>query len=354
LLARKRLLRYIIITTESLKCCSFLGDVELMNAKIAELARICLAGGQLERAQINVLLAESGKDFYDLFYWANRLRERFFGNSIRICSIVPGRLGGCSEDCKFCAQSVRYRAGYAKTEVISEQRILEAARQAREKGVRRFGIVSSGKSVSREEFERIERLAAKIRQLGLNVCASLGVIDDGQALRLRQAGVSEYNHNLETSARHFPQIVTTHRYADRVSTIQAAMKAGLRICAGGIFGIGETENDRIDMALELRKLDVETVPMNFLHPIPGTPLGQTQTLQPREILRIIALYRFILPRTNLKIAGGRVLNLRDMQSWMFYAGANALLSGNYLTTTGRAVEEDMQMLRDLGLEIQAD
>ena len=190
--------------------------------------------------------------------------------------------------------------------------------------------------------------------MGLNVCASLGVIDDGQALRLRQAGVSEYNHNLETSARHFPQIVTTHRYADRVSTIQAAMKAGLRICAGGIFGIGETENDRIDMALELRKLDVETVPMNFLHPIPGTPLGQTQTLQPREILRIIALYRFILPRTNLKIAGGRVLNLRDMQSWMFYAGANALLSGNYLTTTGRAVEEDMQMLRDLGLEIQAD
>jgi biotin synthase len=175
-----------------------------------------------------------------------------------------------------------------------------------------------------------------------------------QACRLAQSGLSGYNHNLETSEEHFANIVTTHKYAERVRTIQAAQEAGLRVCGGGIFGIGESDNDRVEMALELRRLGVDTVPMNFLHPIEGTPLGDAKTLLPREILRIIALYRFILPQTNLKIAGGRVLNLRDMQSWMFYAGANGILSGNYLTTTGRAVREDMQMLADLGLQPDLD
>jgi len=168
--------------------------------------------------------------------------------------------------------------------------------------------------------------------------------------RLAAAGVSRFNHNLETSRRHFKDIVTTHCYEDRVKTIQAALKAGLGVCAGGIFGIGETEDDRIDMAVELGRLGVDMVPMNFLHPIPGTPLGNTPALPPREILRIIALYRFILPKTHLKVAGGRVLNLRDMQSWIFYAGCTSILTGNYLTTAGRAVEDDLRMLKDLGLE----
>jgi biotin synthase len=148
--------------------------------------------------------------------------------------------------------------------------------------------------------------------------------------------------------------VTTHKYADRVNTIRSAKAAGLSVCAGGIFGIGETDEDRVEMALELRRLGVDTVPMNFLHPIAGTPLGEAKALEPREVLTIVALYRFILPRTTLKVAGGRVLNLRDMQSWMFYAGANAILSGNYLTTAGRAVRDDVQMLRDLGLEPDYD
>jgi biotin synthase len=186
----------------------------------------------------------------------------------------------------------------------------------------------------------------------LSVCVSWGIITTEQARRLAGAGVSRYNHNLETSERHFGNIVTTHKYADRVRTIEAVKEAGLGICAGGIFGIGETEADRVDMALELRRLGADTVPMNFLHPIEGTPLGDAPTLKPRQILRIIAIYRFILPKTNLKIAGGRVLNLRDLQSWMFYAGATSILSGDYLTTTGRAVAEDMQMLADLGLEVE--
>jgi len=229
---------------------------------------------------------------------------------------------------------------------------MTAARQAQMNGVTRFGIVYSGKAVSEKELDRIENLIKQIKAMGLKVCASLGVIRRQQAARLVGAGLTGYNHNLETSERYFSNVVTTHNFADRVKTIEVAQEAGLRVCAGGIFGIGETDDDRVEMALRLRGLGVDTVPMNFLHPIKGTPLSDSETLRPAEILRIIALYRFILPRTNLKIAGGRVLNLRDLQSWMFYAGANGILSGNYLTTTGRAVSEDMQMLVDLGLEVE--
>ncbi|HUW18828.1 MAG TPA: biotin synthase BioB [Sedimentisphaerales bacterium] len=326
-----------------------------MNEKITAIAGCCLAGEQIDGEQIDVLLAEAESDLFDLLYWANKIREKFFGNKVKICSIVPGRLGGCNQDCKFCAQSARYRTGYDKTKTVSDEEILNAAEQTKLSGVSRFGIVYSGKTVSEEELIRLARLVEQIRErFGLRVCASVGIIRQEQAERLAQSGLSGYNHNLETSARHFGSIVTTHKYGDRVETIQAARKAGLRVCAGGIFGIGESDSDRVQMALELRRLGVDTVPMNFLHPIKGTPLGDAETLEPREILSIIALYRFILPRTSLKIAGGRVLNLRDMQSWMFYAGANAILSGNYLTTAGRAVREDVQMLTDLGLEVDSD
>ena len=230
---------------------------------------------------------------------------------------------------------------------------MAGAHAASQNGAGNFGIVYSGRTVSEAELARIERLVRRIKdEYELSVCVSLGVITTEQAKRLAGAGVSRYNHNLETSQRHFGNIVTTHKYADRVRTIEAIKEAGLGICAGGIFGIGETEADRVDMALELRRLGVDTVPMNFLHPIEGTPLGGAETLKPMQILPIIAVFRFILPKTNLKIAGGRVLNLRDLQSWMFYAGATGILSGNYLTTTGRAVAEDMQMLADLGLEVQ--
>ncbi len=327
-----------------------------MNDTLSRYANLILSGGQLDEPQITDLLKAATADFDDLLYWAEKIRQKYFGRKIRLCSIVPGRLGGCNQDCAFCAQSVRYDTHIdKKPQVLSDDEILAAAAEAKENGVPNFGIVYSGKAVTEEELARLERLIGKITDdMGLGVCASLGIIDDRQARRLADAGLKRYNHNLETSERHFAEIVTTHTYADRVSTIQAAQSAGLGICAGGIFGIGETEGDRIDMALELRQLGVDTVPMNFLHPIEGTPLGETETLQPRQILRIIALYRFILPKVNLKIAGGRVLNLRDLQSWIFKAGATSILSGNYLTTAGRAVEDDKQMLADLGLEIDYD
>ena len=324
-----------------------------MNLKIASIAEDILRENKPDKNDIDILLAKNKEDVWDLLYWANKIREKNFGNKVKLCSIVPGRLGGCDQDCKFCAQSALYETTTGKAETLSNEQILAGAKKAYDSGVPNFGIVYSGRAITEKELARLEKLIPQIKEkFDLGICASLGIIDSSQARRLAEAGLSRYNHNLETSQQHFANIVTTHSYSQRVETIKAAKDAGLGVCAGGIFGIGETDTDRVDMAFELDGLGVDMVPMNFLHPIAGTPLGDVKTLEPMEILRIIALYRFILPKAHLKIAGGRVLNLRDMQSWMFYAGATSLLSGDYLTTTGRAVAEDMQMIKDLGLECE--
>ncbi len=327
-----------------------------MNEVISKYADVVLGGGLLDRSQIDLLSTESEDAFWDLLYWSNAIREKFFGNRIRVCSIVPGRLGGCDQDCAFCSQSIKYDTATEKqTTTISDEQILADAADASENGVPFIGIVNSGRAPSEKEFTRIEKLITEIKsKFGIGVCASLGILTGEQMQRLAAAGLNRYNHNLETSERYYSQIVTTHKFADRVNTVKAAKQAGLGVCCGGIFGIGETHADRIDMALALRELEIDMVPMNFLHPIEGTPLAAAEEIPPMEILRIIALYRFILPKAHLKAAGGRVLNLRDMQSWIFPAGVTSILSGNYLTTAGRSVEEDMQMLKDMGLVAISD
>jgi biotin synthase len=317
---------------------------------LGEITDKCLAGGLLERADIGRLLAESRNDPLSLFPGADAIRRKFFGKKIRICSIIPGRLGGCDQDCRFCAQSARYKTPVKQARTLGDEEILDAARQAFDSGVRRFGIVYSGSSPAGGDFERLLKLVGRIRSLGMEVCASAGMLSASEAGRLAEAGLTGYNHNLDTSERFFPSVVTTHSYGQRTSTVETVKQAGLAVCAGGIFGIGENDDDRVEMALRLRSLRVDTVPMNFLHPIDGTPLASQPPLPPLEILRIIAVYRYVLPAASLKVAGGRVLNLRDLQSWMFYAGANSILSGNYLTTAGRPVAEDVKMIRDLGLE----
>jgi biotin synthase len=323
-----------------------------MNKHTEQYAKQILDGQLLEGKDIDRLSELSHEHFDDLLYWANEIRKQNFGNKVKMCSIVPGRLGGCSQDCAFCAQSVHYDTAVDKTpQTLTDDEIMAAAKEAKQKGVPNFGIVYSGRKVSDAELDRLIALTGRIKdEIGMGVCMGLGILSEESMQRLADAGVVRFNHNLETSKRHFADIVTTHKYEDRVKTIEAGLKAGMGVCAGGIFGIGETEADRIDMALELRRLGVDMVPMNFLHPIEGTPLGKAEKLPPREILRIVALYRFILPKTHLKVAGGRILNLRDMQAWIFHAGCTAILSGNYLTTAGRAVEDDLQMLTDLGLE----
>lgn len=327
--------------------------MKIMNEIISEYANIVLQGGLLDSRQVKTLSDEGLNSFWDMLYWSNIIRVNFFGNKIKVCSIVPGRLGGCDQDCAFCSQSVRYDTSTDKNaKVLSDEEILTAAAEAKEKGVSHFGIVYSGRAVSEKELCRIEKLVVKIKaDYGLGVCASLGILTAEQMQRLAGAGLDRYNHNLETSERYFGRVVSTHSYSDRIEAVEAAKQAGLGVCCGGIFGIGETQQDRIDMAMAIRGLDIDTVPMNFLHPIEGTPLGNAEVLAPMEILYIIALYRFVMPAANLKVAGGRVLNLRDMQSWIFAAGATSILTGNYLTTAGRSVEEDMQMLADLDLEV---
>ena len=324
-----------------------------MNKKIADIAEKILNGSSPDKAEIEYLFLPDN-DLWDLLYWANRIREKFFGNKIKVCSIIPARLGGCTQDCKFCAQSAGYDTAFKEVKTLSDEEILNAARKAKEKGLTNFGIVYSGKTISEKELVRLEKLIPKIKnEIGISVCGGFGIINYEQASRLKKAGLSRYNHNLETSRNHFKNIVTTHDYDSRIETVKAAKKAGLGLCTGGIFGIGETDTDRIDMALQIRELGVDMVPMNFLHPIAGTPLADMPTMQPRQILRLIALYRFILPKVHIKAAGGRVLNLRDMQSWIFYAGTTSIISGDkYLTTAGRAVEEDLRMIKDLGLEAE--
>ena len=285
---------------------------------------------------------------WELFHSANRIRERFKGKTISLCSIVNARSGACSEDCAFCSQSAGHKTGVPAYGLLSAEKMLDAARAAAASGSDCFGIVTSGKGPGSEKD--ISTIRETIRSIDfVEACASLGTLTPQDAAGLRAAGLARYHHNLETARSFFPEICTTHSYDSRVATVKAAKAAGLATCCGGIFGLGESWAQRIEMAMELRGLGVESVPINFLNPVQGTRLGHLKPLPALEGLRIIALYRFLLPDSDLKVAGGRAPCLGDLQSWMFYAGANSLMIGHYLTTPGRSVQDDLKMIRDLGL-----
>jgi len=320
---------------------------------IAALARRCIQGGPPDAQELLRLATEGSRQPHELMYWAHRLRTRRFGNAVRFCAIVPGKLGGCAEDCKWCAQTAA--AGrLPKPSRTPMADLLAAATRAETDGAVNFGIVNSGRRPTRRDLKDLEAAFQGIRgeHAGLGICASVGELTGEQAARLVAAGVRRYNHNLETSGRMYGRMVTTHTYDDRLATLKAAKAAGLSLCCGGIFGLGETWEDRVEMALTLRdQVAPDVVPLNFLHPIPGTALEHAEPLRPMEILTIIAFFRLALPDVDIKIAGGREVNLRDLQSWMFYAGATSALIGNYLTTAGRPAAEDRRMVEDLGLQI---
>jgi biotin synthase len=327
-----------------------------LNEKLTELGQRVLTGGLIARPELLELVRLGQESPYDLLYWANRIRTSRFGSAVKLCCIVPGKLGGCREDCKWCAQSAASAPGAIPAKRTTPQDILSAARTAAGCGAACIGVVNSGRRPSPRDLEEIVAAVTRIKSdpqtRGIEICASLGELTGAQAERLAQAGIARYHHNLETSRRFFPNVVTTHTYHDRLATLDAAARAGMRLCCGGLFGLGETWEDRLDLALTLRdQVKPESVPLNFLHPIPGTALHDARPLAPMEILTIIAVFRFALPDTDLRIAGGRTVNLRDMQSWIFYAGATSTLTGKYLTTPGRAPEEDRRMIADLGLQI---
>jgi biotin synthase len=272
---------------------------------------------------------------------------------VHLCSIVNVKAGGCSENCRFCSQSAAYQTESPHYGLVDEQPVLTAADEARNNGVTALGLVAAWRGLEEGPVldEVCDRLEALTKQGKARPDASLGIIQSqAVADRLKQSGLECYNHNLESSERFFPDVCSTHTYAERVQTLKHLKQAGIKLCSGGILGMGETRADRCDLAFSLKELGVHIVPINILNPIEGTPFAERPPLPPIEILKSIACFRFILPRQEIMIAGGRTVNLRDAQSMIFMAGASALMVGNYLTTLNQPVEKDLQMLRDLGLD----
>ncbi|MHB9009333.1 MAG: biotin synthase BioB [Limisphaerales bacterium] len=324
------------------------------HTRIASLGQRVLAGGEITRDEALWLLGlESTGDLYDLLGWANRVREQFHGNKIHLCSIVNAKAGGCSEDCKFCAQSSFHQTDSPRYGFVDPEPMLEAAEEAHRNGVTGFGLVAAWKGLSEgpmldEVCQRFEELR---RQGKVRPDASLGLIRSQRvADRLKEAGVECYNHNLETSRRFFPEQCTTHTYDERLQTIRHLKNAGIKICSGGILGLGESREDRVDLAFSLREAGADFVPINVLNPIPGTPYEGNEPLSVLEILKTIACFRLILPRQEILLAGGRAVNLRDAQPLALMAGISALMVGNYLTTVNQPIEKDLQMIHDLGLD----
>ena len=295
-------------------------------------------------------------DFNILMCESNRIRMHYHGNSIALCSIVNARSGKCSENCKFCAQSAHNSAEIDSFDMLPPEKIISAFNSANEYPISHFGIVTSGRNEAggneNEKVKLINALKNMGKKNAASLCVSIGGIDDKFLETLKNLGVKRIHHNLETSETFFPEICSTHSYKERIENIKRAKKHGFNVCSGGLFGLGETWEDRIDLALQLQQLEIKSVPLNFLNPMPGTPLENAEPIPPRDILRIIAIFRFILPTAEIKIAGGREVNLRDMQSWVFTAGATSLMVGDYLTTKGRGAKQDIQMIKDLGLRIK--
>ncbi len=316
---------------------------------IASVEERILAGGELERDEGELLLDLPDEFLLHLLAAADRVRIRFRGNLFDSCALVNARSGRCSEDCAFCAQSARYETDAQVYGLLSAEEILSAARSAQEIGASRFCTVTSGGALSAGEFDSLMESLDLVRsEVDIALDASLGFLDDQRAQRLLQAGVTRYNHNIETSRDHYPSICTTHQFDQRIETVRVSMDNGLSACCGGIMGLGETPGQRLDMAFTLRDVGVDCVPLNILNPRPGTPLEGAVSPQPLEILKTAAIFRLVLPHATIKIAGGREKNLGDFQAMALRSGANGMIVGGYLTTSGRAVEDDLRMIEQAG------
>ena len=286
----------------------------------------------------------------DIFFASAKIRKKYKGDKVKVCSIINAKSGQCSEDCKFCAQSAFNKTDVKVYSLVNTEKINEVSIKALE-NVGCFGIVSSGNSLNDTEIEKLCEMFKKHKKVS-HLGISIGRISDENFLKLKNAGIKKMHHNLETSENFYPNICSTHSYQERVDTIKRAKKFGFEICSGGLFGMGESFKDRVDLAFTLKELGSDSVPMNFLMPIKGTALEQLPAMTPVEILKTIAVFRIILQTPDIMICGGREVNLRDLQSWIFQAGANGLMTGGYLTINGRDITSDKQMIKDLGLEIE--
>ncbi|WP_394272393.1 biotin synthase BioB [Butyricicoccus sp.] len=304
-------------------------------------------GGVISRAQA-LELAEMPLE--ELCTAADEIRRQFCGNGFDICTIINAKSGKCSENCKFCAQSAHYHTGAEEYPMLHADTIAAQAKRDDERGVLRFSLVTSGKRLTPAEVEQeCASIRAVREQTGIAVCISNGLLDEASYRKLKEAGATRVHNNLESSRRFFPSVCTTHTFDEKCAAIRAAQAAGLSVCSGGIVGMGETMEDRIDMVLELRELGVHSIPVNMLNPIPGTPYETLPKLTNDDMCRIVAVFRFLIPEASIRLAGGRGL-LPDKGRACFCSGANAAISGDMLTTSGITVETDMAMLRELGYE----
>ncbi len=320
---------------------------------IEYLEKKVIAEKEIKYDEARELMAISGSTVFDLFVAANRIKEHFVGKKVHLCSIINAKSGKCAENCAFCAQSSHHDTDVPVFDLVDVDEIAKSARAAEKDLATCFGIVTSGRSInSVDEFKTILSAVQRVRnETGISASASLGMLTLEQAEALRDAGLVTYHHNIETSREFFPQVCTTHSYDDSLETIKNVKKAGLRVCSGVILGLGEAEKDRVDMAFTLKELGVDSVPVNFLNPVENTRFEHNAPVEPLELLKSVAIFRFILPKKRIGICGGREKNLRDLQSLIFLAGANATMVGHYLTTKGRNKEDDLQMIHDLGLEV---
>jgi len=323
--------------------------------KIDQITRKILSGEQMSAEQGRWMIRLEDDYLSWLMAGADRIRKTFRGNEIEVCAISNVRSGNCSENCSFCGQSGHHKTSAPTYNYISGDELAEQAKRARAWGVSDFGVVSKGWGV-RSEKER-NQLKAYMDTLAehsdIGRCASLGAIDKETAVMLKGMGLENYHHNLESAPSFFDNVCTTHSYQENIDTINNAREVGMRVCAGGILGMGESLDQRIELAETLRDLGVESVPLNFLNPMEGTPMGNREPMQPMEILKSIATFRYLLPTAEIRIAGGRQF-LGDMQSMIFMAGASGVMIGDYLTTKGRQVDDDLKMLTDLKLVARGD
>jgi len=317
-----------------------------------EIAEKVLNGYKITKEDAFKLYSEPEAELYTC---ANSIREKFTGNKVDLCSIINGKSGRCSENCSYCAQSKHYKTGVKEYPLVSYEEVKEKAKKDGDDGIDRFSIVTSGRGLSTEDLEIVtDYYGALNKELpNISLCASHGILNKDDLIKLKKSGVKRYHHNVETSKNYYSKICTTHTYDERVNTIKLCREVGLEVCSGGIIGLGENREDRINMAIELRELDILSIPINALMPIKGTPLENEELLREEEILRTIAVFRFINPRANIRLAAGRNL-LTNYGEKAFMAGANGTISGSLLTTCGSGGTcNDRKMIEGLGLKVKS-
>ncbi|MCA9139560.1 MAG: biotin synthase BioB [Planctomycetales bacterium] len=310
-----------------------------------------LDGGELTRDEAHQILSSSDDDLLRLLAAGFRLREKYFGKTVQLYFLMNAKSGLCPEDCHYCSQSKISEAPVPKYNILKRDALMDAARVAAERGAKTYCLVISARGPNEREMKAVEEIVPEIKQkYNLDVCACLGLLSKEQADRLKACGVDRVNHNLNTGEEYYAEICTTHTYADRVQTLRHVRDAGMEMCSGGIIGMGESHDDIISMAFDLKELGVQSIPLNFLNSIDGTPLEGKKDLSPQDCLRALAMFRFVNPTRELRISGGREIHLRSLQPLGLYV-ANSVFVGDYLTTKGQAPEEDYQMIRDLGFEV---